>query len=101
MGSDGIDRTEEFIRGARLALELAQKEAQKRDEDLELAILKSKSPSCGMGEIYDGSFQHRLTQGAGLFARLLLQQQIWVVTEERISGNTIGIIQISKEDSST
>lgn len=101
MGSDGIDRTEEFVRGAKLALELAQKEAQKRDEDLELAILKSKSPSCGMGEIYDGSFQHQLTQGDGLFAQLLLQQQLWVVTEERISGNTIGIVQISKEDSST
>lgn len=101
MGSDGVDRTEEFVRGAKLALELAQKEAQKRDEDLELAILKSKSPSCGVDAVYDGSFQHRLTQGAGLFARLLLQQQIWVITEKQIGENTIGIIQISKEDSST
>jgi uncharacterized protein YbbK (DUF523 family) len=45
------------------------------------AILKSKSPSCGYGEIYDGSFSGKLTAGDGLTAYLLVQNNIAVYNE--------------------
>jgi uncharacterized protein YbbK (DUF523 family) len=45
------------------------------------AILKSKSPSCGYGEIYDGSFSGKLTAGNGVTAQLLVQNNIEVFNE--------------------
>ncbi len=96
---NGIDRTEEFIKGAyrsmdkvRRALEeTAKNELDKGLKsapalnkyrcDIKCAILKSKSPSCGRGRIYDGSFSGRLIDGDGIFARLLLDEGIEVITE--------------------
>ena len=57
MTVDGEDKTEEFLKGARHALELAQ------SQGATCVILKAKSPSCGCGTIYDGSFSGRLSQG--------------------------------------
>jgi uncharacterized protein YbbK (DUF523 family) len=48
------------------------------------AILKAKSPSCGCGRIYDGSFTGRLVEGNGVFAELLLARGIPVRTEEEL-----------------
>ena len=45
------------------------------------AILKSKSPSCGCGQVYDGTFSGKLTEGHGITARLLMDHQIEVFTE--------------------
>ncbi|MBT7122039.1 MAG: DUF523 domain-containing protein, partial [Clostridia bacterium] len=70
---DGIDQTAEFIKGAELTLELAQSHNAKR------AYLKSQSPSCGCGEIYDGSFSGDLRQGDGVTTALLKQNGIKVV----------------------
>ena len=50
ISEDGTDCTKEFIKGAELSLELAELHGIRR------ALLKSKSPSCGCGEIYDGTF---------------------------------------------
>jgi uncharacterized protein YbbK (DUF523 family) len=75
---DGIDVTGEFTRGAQEALKLAQLVGAKT------AILKSRSPSCGSGKIYDGSFTGRLVDGNGLFAELCKQEGIEVKTEEEI-----------------
>ena len=46
------------------------------------AILKARSPACGKGKIYDGSFSKRLVEGNGFAAGLLLRNGIRVVTEE-------------------
>ena len=46
----------------------------------DLVILQPRSPSCGKGIIYDGSFQNRLVEGDGMFARLLLDEGIPVMT---------------------
>ncbi|HMM59924.1 MAG TPA: DUF523 domain-containing protein, partial [Candidatus Rifleibacterium sp.] len=48
------------------------------------AILKSRSPSCGKGKVYDGSFSGRLIAGNGFTADLLLKNGIEVLTEEEI-----------------
>lgn len=63
--SDGTDVTEQFEKGASLALEIAL------NNGCEVAVLKSKSPSCGCGKIYDGTFSESLTDGDGVFVQKL------------------------------
>lgn len=48
----------------------------------DLAILKARSPSCGHGQVYDGTFSGALTAGDGITARLLLVRGVPVLTEE-------------------
>ena len=45
------------------------------------AILKSKSPSCGVDEVYDGTFTKTLTQGDGIFVKELKKLGIEILTE--------------------
>ncbi|MCF2620083.1 DUF523 domain-containing protein [Oscillibacter valericigenes] len=72
---DGRDVTAEYLRGAEKALELA------RREGIAAAVLKERSPSCGSGEIYDGSFTGALTAGDGVTAELLKAESIAVYSE--------------------
>ena len=74
MNTEGEDVTAQFKKGAALAL------AQIREFQPDLVILQPRSPSCGKGIIYDGSFQNRLVEGDGMFARLLLDEGIPVMT---------------------
>jgi uncharacterized protein YbbK (DUF523 family) len=76
--SDGADVTAEFVRGAEEALNLGKLVGAKK------AILKTKSPSCGCGFIYDGSFTHTLVPGGGVFANLCKMNGIEVRTDEEI-----------------
>jgi uncharacterized protein YbbK (DUF523 family) len=76
---EGKDITENFTSGAGRVLEIAKKYKIKK------AIFKSKSPACGKGKIYDGSFSGRLKEGDGVTTALLLKNNIKVVTEEDIS----------------
>jgi len=71
----GTDVTQMFIRGAQETLALC------RLYNIRHAILKSKSPSCGQGRIYDGSFSGTLTCGDGVTTALLKQNGI--LTEQR------------------
>ncbi len=75
---EGADVTKEYLAGAALALELAQKEG------CTLAVLKEKSPSCGGKEIYDGTFSGHLIPGQGVAARLLEENGIQVLGERQI-----------------
>ncbi len=75
---DGLDVTEAYLAGARRALEAA------RGAGAGSAILKARSPSCGKGEVYDGSFSRTLTPGDGVTAALLRSNGITVVTDEEI-----------------
>jgi len=81
---EGKDLTEAFIKGARVSLELAEAEARRRNETIEGAILKAKSPSCGSGRIYDGTFSGQLVEGYGCFAELLREKEIKVLSEKEI-----------------
>lgn len=70
MTPDGEDVTGAFITGAERALAIAQARGVKE------AVLYHKSPSCGCLRIFDGSFQHRLRPGYGVFAAMLAQHGI-------------------------
>lgn len=77
---EGKDSTFEFIKGAVETLKIAkQTEAQ-------YAVLKAKSPSCGCGKIYNGTFSKTLTDGNGVTAELLQRNGIKVFTEEEIDN---------------
>lgn len=73
---DGISVDAEFREGAEKALEIARKEKP------DMIILQSRSPSCGVKEIYDGSFSGKLISGHGVFARLLLENGFLVTDVE-------------------
>ncbi len=75
---EGRDVTAQFEKGAEEALKIAQLNNCKE------AILKSKSPSCGLGKIYDGTFSGKLKDGDGIFTRLLKKNNFSVITEEDI-----------------
>ena len=75
VNTQGEDVTVPFERGAQAALALA------RLNHVVCAVLKARSPSCGSGEIYDGSFSGRLIPGDGVSAALLKQNGIRVFTE--------------------
>ncbi|MDO4323656.1 MAG: DUF523 domain-containing protein [Lachnospiraceae bacterium] len=72
---DGADVTEPFQKGAEETLKLAQLFGCK------CAVLKARSPSCGSGMIYDGTFSGRKIEGDGVTAALLKENGIRVYTE--------------------
>ena len=73
----GEDVTDAFERGARIAVETAC------EHGCRLAVLKAKSPSCGAGSVYDGTFTGRLTEGDGFAVRALRAAGVRVVDERR------------------
>lgn len=73
---NGSDVSFEYDKGAREALQLAEITGASE------AILKSKSPMCGCGEVYDGSFTGTLKSGDGLFTRLLKNAGIKVSSQD-------------------
>lgn len=78
MSNAGRDVTAEYRKGAEAALYLAQLNR------VDFAILKAKSPSCGKGLIYDGTFSGSKVPGNGVTAALLLENGIPVYTEEEL-----------------
>ena len=72
---EGTDVTGAFSRGAEQACQLA------RLYGARLALLKARSPSCGCGEIYDGSFSGRKIPGSGVAAEKLTAMGVVVYTE--------------------
>ena len=72
----GEDVSAAFRLGAERALSLC------RAMGCGCAVLKARSPSCGKGQIYDGSFSKTLVPGDGVFAALLKREGIAVYTEE-------------------
>ena len=72
---DGKDVTKEYEKGAKEALKIAKL------YDCKVAILKEKSPSCGCGKIYDGTFSKTLVDGDGMTSRLLKENNIKIIGE--------------------
>ena len=75
--SSGNDVTAQYARGAQQALYLAD------TLGCRAALLKERSPSCGSGEIYDGTFTRSLIDGDGITAELLKKNGIKVYGESR------------------
>lgn len=76
VAKDGTDVTDAFTRGAEEALRLAQ------ENGCTAAILKARSPSCGSGEIYDGTFTGTRVPGEGVFARMAREAGFEIWNEE-------------------
>ncbi len=74
----GKDQTKEFLNGAIECLKFCQK------NDIKIALLKAKSPSCGNERIYDGTFTNTLKQGSGACAKILLKNNIKVFNENQL-----------------
>lgn len=79
---EGEDVTQSFIDGATDVITESKRRALIAEEEIELAILKSRSPSCGSGKIYDGTFSGRLIDGDGIFAKMVKELGIKVISEE-------------------
>lgn len=75
---NGDDLTKQFFDGAEKALYVAEENA------CELAILKERSPSCGFGKIYDGSFSGKIIDGNGITAQLFYDNGIRIIGESKI-----------------
>ena len=75
----GENVTPEFIRGAEKSLQLGL------EAGVKTAVLKSKSPSCGIGKIYDGSFKKTLKTGDGIFAHLCHENDIECISSDNIN----------------
>ena len=74
----GGDVTEQYRRGAEEALRLC------RLLGCEAAVLKERSPSCGQGSIYDGTFSRTLTSGDGVTAELLRREGVRLYGESQL-----------------
>lgn len=80
INAHGVDVTKEYEKGAKEALDLCLRQG------IAKAVLKSRSPSCGAGQIYDGSFSGTLIEGNGVTAKCLMDHNISVFTEENLGG---------------
>lgn len=78
LSETGNDATEAFERGADEAIRLAQLAGARH------AVLKARSPSCGVGQIYDGTFQGRVVPGDGVLAERLRALGFALETEEDV-----------------
>ena len=75
---DGWDITEEFLSGAEKTYQIAKR------KQVDFAILKERSPSCGSSFIYDGSFSGKVIEGQGLTAKKLSRENIIIFSEENL-----------------
>lgn len=78
---EGVSVDAEFRKGAQSALAAAL------ENKVDLAILQSRSPSCGVKEIYDGSFSGKKIKGQGVFAKLLSAHGIKVLDAEDVAAH--------------
>ena len=76
INSAGEDVTANYRRGAEKTLDIA------RENGCRLAVLKEKSPSCGVHSRYDGTFTRTLINDSGITASLLRENGITVLSEE-------------------
>ncbi len=90
ISKDGQDRTEQYQKGARQALKMAE------TFGCRFALLKEKSPSCGAGSVYDGTFSRTLKSGDGITASLLKQKGIQVFGESQIPQLLAAISQSTR-----
>lgn len=74
----GIDVSDAFYKGAEISLKIA------KENNCKYAILKERSPSCGVKSIYDGTFSGAVVKGQGITAKLLKENGIILFSEVEI-----------------
>lgn len=80
INKENIDVTHNFVIGASKTIEELKK------QNIELVIVKSKSPSCGYKQIYDGTFTGTIIEGNGVFTELAAKNGIQILTEKDIEN---------------
>lgn len=85
----GRDVTDKFIKAAYKILDIAEK------KNVELAILKSKSPTCSPDFIYNGKFSHTLKRGLGVTAYILKENKIKIISNDQFKESQEGFMQSS------
>lgn len=80
LSKEGEDFTKEYKKGAEISLALC------KEHNVTTAILQTRSPSCGCGLIYDGTFTNTKIKGDGITARLLKENGINVINIEELTG---------------
>ena len=80
INKDSEDVTKQFMIGAKKALDICKK------NNVDFVILKSNSPSCGCGQIYDGTFSKTLIEGDGIFTKLLKENNINCIDDKSFIG---------------
>lgn len=73
---EGRNVDAEFRKGAEAALKIA------KEERIDVAILQSRSPSCGVKQIYDGTFSKTIIDGQGVFAELMRKDGFQLIDVE-------------------
>lgn len=79
MSKDGSDVTDCFVKGSEIALKFAQQ------FNCQAALFKERSPSCGCGKIYDGTFSGNIIAGDGIVTELLKKNGVRVYGESKIN----------------
>jgi uncharacterized protein YbbK (DUF523 family) len=79
LNPDGDDYTAGFLKGARIACEIARK------TNATAALLKEKSPSCGVRFVHDGSFSGSLLPGMGITSLALSKLGIRIFSEKELA----------------
>ena len=80
INKENVDVTHNFVIGASKTLEELKK------QNIELVIVKSKSPSCGYKQIYDGTFTGTIIEGNGVFTELAVKNGLKILTEKDIEN---------------
>ena len=78
MDREGRNVDEAMKNGVARAMELVQ------EEGISCAILQSRSPTCGVNQVYDGSFSGKLIAGSGIFAQALKEAGYRVLDAEDV-----------------
>ena len=91
VSKSGVDVTAAFADGAEKTLYIAE------EENCGLALLKERSPSCGSGEIYDGTFSGTRTAGWGVTAELLRESGVRVYGESELARLTRDLQDLQHE----
>ena len=85
---DGTEVTQEFVKGAEKTKQIAC------DHSIKLAIMKERSPSCGVNSVYDGTFSGKVILGSGISTTLLKDLGIKVISEETpLTGEILALIK--------
>jgi len=74
----GVDVTAQFLEGSKKEL------LKLKQSNAKIAVLKSRSPSCGYGQVYDGSFTGNLCKGNGIFSQMCEDEGVKVISSDNI-----------------
>ena len=78
--NSGVDVTSQFLEGSKKELSIL------KSSGAQIAVLKSRSPSCGYGQVYDGTFTGNLRRGNGIFSQMCEDEGVKVISSDHIDS---------------